>query len=124
MRNTYRGERVINVRVQENAFDVLTEIALREHRPVAKVASDGLTKYARYISSGQVEKMAYRKTPEQVAEDSFLDPSTNPFLPTEFTLSFDEGEVRAILDALQYGGPGNEELIKRLEKILVKEAQE
>ena len=123
MGNVYRGTKVIRCEVSENVFDVLTEVALREHRHVTKAASEGLTKYARYISSGQVEKMAYRKTQEQVEEEAFLDPTRNPFLPDEYPVSLSEQEIRAILDALSYGGPGNEDLIARLEKIFGKVEQ-
>jgi hypothetical protein len=123
MRNTFRGERVLNVRIPENAFDVLTEIALREHRHVTLVASDGLTKYARYVSSGKVEKMAYAAPAEEATLETFLDPMRNPFLESTRNIRLSLEDGRALLDALSYGGPGNEDLVARLEKIFGKVEQ-
>ena len=123
MGNVYRGTKVIRCEVSEAAFDVLTEVALREHRPVAEVASEGLTKYARYVSSGRIEKMAYVAPVEEGTLESFLDPMRNPFTESTRSLRLSLEEGQALLEALSYGGPGNEGLVARLEKIFGKVEQ-
>jgi hypothetical protein len=75
------------------------------------------------VSSGKIEKMAYVAPAEEATLESFLDPMRNPF--TEDTrnirLSLEDGQ--ALLEVLSYGGPGNEDLIARLEKIFGKVEQ-